>query len=283
MFVRYCRKHYQRARYRSEAEGYNNNNSRSGGKNRNCTGTHVNNRGKSWTDRQCELVIDALEAIRKWGKVQGFKVGLRKREVKRIESNGALASASGPGSQPQPAGNNGHSNTPSTPSPGAASNTTSTSTTTTSRTGRQRGRQRRPSVASPVPQWLTQWITQHEGHVLSFDQVIQLVENIQTFIPTVVLQPGQDLRFPDIEIIPVYFESRTDTPSGSGSGSGARGRGRGQGRGGQGNNGRDNEQSPTPESGSRSRSGPGPSHPRGRRKPHSGAFSGFPKNRDRKG
>ncbi|EAW23849.1 putative pathogenicity factor [Aspergillus fischeri NRRL 181] len=58
VWVHYCRKHYQRARYRSRA----------------------------WPFTQCELLLDSLGRMEAWGGVESFEVVLRRREMNRISS-----------------------------------------------------------------------------------------------------------------------------------------------------------------------------------------------------
>ncbi|PGH23541.1 hypothetical protein AJ80_02321 [Polytolypa hystricis UAMH7299] len=55
VWIYYCRKHYQRARYR--------------------TG--------EWPFRQCDLAADTIRNMRAWGGVEDFKLQLRRRETKR--------------------------------------------------------------------------------------------------------------------------------------------------------------------------------------------------------
>jgi hypothetical protein len=58
VWVYYCRKHYQRARYRSD----------------------------SWPFKQCDIVLDTLDRIEAWGGVVNFELTLRKREFHRSET-----------------------------------------------------------------------------------------------------------------------------------------------------------------------------------------------------
>ncbi|KAH2524907.1 hypothetical protein KXW97_003218, partial [Aspergillus fumigatus] len=58
VWVHYCRKHYQRARYRSRA----------------------------WPFTQCELLLDSLGRMEAWGGVESFEVVLRRREMERLSS-----------------------------------------------------------------------------------------------------------------------------------------------------------------------------------------------------
>lgn len=58
VWVYYCRKHYQRARYRSD----------------------------SWPFKQCDIVLDTLDRIEAWGGVINFELTLRKREFHRSKT-----------------------------------------------------------------------------------------------------------------------------------------------------------------------------------------------------
>ena len=56
IWVHYCRKHYQRARYRC----------------------------RNWAREQCELLLVSLDRLEEWGGVEGFEVVLRRREWERL-------------------------------------------------------------------------------------------------------------------------------------------------------------------------------------------------------
>lgn len=57
VWVHYCRKHYQRARYRAD----------------------------QWPFTQCELLLESLERMEQWGGVESFELTLRRREAIRID------------------------------------------------------------------------------------------------------------------------------------------------------------------------------------------------------
>lgn len=57
VWVHYCRKHYQRARYRAD----------------------------QWPFTQCELLLESLNRMKQWGGVRSFELILRRREQLRIE------------------------------------------------------------------------------------------------------------------------------------------------------------------------------------------------------
>ncbi|KAJ5692671.1 hypothetical protein N7462_002094 [Penicillium macrosclerotiorum] len=65
VWVHYCRKHYQRARYRAD----------------------------QWPFTQCELLLESLSRMERWNGVDSFELILRRREVMRVEgeNRGAVA------------------------------------------------------------------------------------------------------------------------------------------------------------------------------------------------
>src|SRR5205809_849048 len=73
VWIYYCRKHYQRARYR--------------------TG--------EWPFRQCDLAVDTIQNMRAWGGVESFNLQLRRRETKRTMEGGE-ADLDGNGDTPDP-------------------------------------------------------------------------------------------------------------------------------------------------------------------------------------
>ncbi|KAL2812403.1 hypothetical protein BJX63DRAFT_396866 [Aspergillus granulosus] len=135
--------------------------------------------------------------MRRLGEVTGFRVRLRKREVRRIEAAASRTSqapdiASGPAASCDP-------------------NSTSTSNSSANKK-KPKFKQKRPAVPAPVPKWLIQWIAQREDRMLSFDEVVNLVKMIQRHIENVVLGPNEEVRFPDIEILPSLVD-RSSLPS----------------------------------------------------------------------
>lgn len=61
VWVQYCRKHYQRARYRAD----------------------------QWPFTQCELLLEGLDRMKRWDGVKSFELILRRREVLRLEEEAA--------------------------------------------------------------------------------------------------------------------------------------------------------------------------------------------------
>ncbi|OOQ83713.1 hypothetical protein PEBR_33559 [Penicillium brasilianum] len=67
VWVYYCRKHYQRARYRAE----------------------------QWPFNQCELLLQSLDRMEEWGYVLSFELRLRRREALRTDGQGERPAPSG--------------------------------------------------------------------------------------------------------------------------------------------------------------------------------------------
>ena len=198
--MHYCRKHYQRARYRS----------------------------KEWPFTQCDLLLDSLDRMEEWRGVRCFEVVLRKREVERRgdvsapgPSNGDRAVGAGEKALPSPvdsepedaetAGNAGveagtgdddgdddqdadygqrrrRHGPPSQAKRGGG--------------GAQSKRRRKPIIApAPVPGWL-----RHEvGPQKSFDEVRGVVQRLRDYLTRLQDEGREDeIRFPDIEILPSF-------------------------------------------------------------------------------
>ncbi|KAL4980461.1 hypothetical protein BDW66DRAFT_147401 [Aspergillus desertorum] len=183
IWVYYCRRHYQRSRYRAGTDG------------------------REWARIQCEKVLDLFEAMRKWGMVEGFTVHLRSREVERL-AGAARASAA---AAPSPCNSKWRGGR------------RERRATRARRGGRVRTRrwspgyeegnddrepgqgtgQERPSVPSPVPNWLVTWIQRFEGEVIPVEEAEALIRRILAHINVV---QAEEVRFPDIEILPVFKE-----------------------------------------------------------------------------
>ncbi|KAJ5115126.1 hypothetical protein NUU61_000885 [Penicillium alfredii] len=69
VWVHYCRKHYQRARYRAD----------------------------QWPFTQCELLLESLNRMEAWGGVESFELILRRREMMRTDEANEPAGSSGTG------------------------------------------------------------------------------------------------------------------------------------------------------------------------------------------
>ncbi|KAJ5930136.1 hypothetical protein N7466_005629 [Penicillium verhagenii] len=72
VWVHYCRKHYQRARYRAD----------------------------QWPFTQCELLIESLSRMEEWGGVESFNIVLRRREILRVDQEENLGEFTGRNKKP---------------------------------------------------------------------------------------------------------------------------------------------------------------------------------------
>ncbi|RDW72428.1 putative pathogenicity factor [Aspergillus mulundensis] len=207
IWVYYCRKHYQRARYRS----------------------------RLWAEVQCDRVLDLLDAIKKWGMVSGFTVQLRNREVERLaglasSAGGSRSRGRGRGRGRGCGGQRGARSGEKGKGRARARDQTPTDASDEDpiQPGKQQ-KQKRPPVPAPVPTWLRSWIQRHQGHEVSIEEVKELIQKVKRDLDTV--QDDEDVRFPDIEILPVYKEGwppatdDTQAPPGNRGGS-VRGRAR---------------------------------------------------------
>lgn len=114
VWVHYCRKHYQRARYRAD----------------------------QWPFTQCELLIESLNRMKKWGGVESFELILRRREMLRVD-NGDESS------------DNGGMSKSSKKAPSGRKNPT--------------------AIIAPVPDWLRA----HVGRDKTFEDIRQIVSRIR--------------------------------------------------------------------------------------------------------
>lgn len=114
VWVHYCRKHYQRARYRAD----------------------------QWPFTQCELLVESLNRMKKWGGVESFELILRRREMLRVD-NGDESS------------DNAEVSKSSKKAPSGRKNPT--------------------AIIAPVPDWLRA----HVGRDKSFEDIRQIVSRIR--------------------------------------------------------------------------------------------------------
>lgn len=201
VWVHYCRKHYQRARYRS----------------------------KEWPFTQCDLLLDSLDRMEAWEGVRCFKVVLRRREVERrvdtppspapaTASATASASASGhrgDGDKDRTVGDGGEGALPSpvnSDSEGADTGGNAGKDDEDADYGCRRAssqgkkgaqsKRRKPIIApAPVPAWLRQEV----GPQKSFDEVRGIVQRLRDYLARLQDEGRVDeIRFPDIEILPSF-------------------------------------------------------------------------------
>lgn len=133
VWVHYCRKHYQRARYRAD----------------------------QWPFTQCDLLLESLNRMERWGGVDSFELILRRREALRVDnepdadSNEQLA-----GARP------------------TASTSRKETRASRALAAPQRSRKHPTAINAPVPLWLRQLV----GKSKSFDNIRELVEHVRTYL-----------------------------------------------------------------------------------------------------
>lgn len=215
VWVHYCRKHYQRARYRS----------------------------REWPFTQCDLLLDSLDRMEDWQGVRCFEVILRRREVERrgdpAHGPGALdkdkdravgGNGGGEGALPSPVNSDSDDNDAETrgtagvdPTREDAENedkddadygrrarsrtrtrpaSSSQSQSQSPRKREAQSKRRKPTIApAPVPSWL-----RHEvGTQKSFDEVRGIVQRLRDYLSRLQDEGRVDeVRFPDIEILPSF-------------------------------------------------------------------------------
>jgi hypothetical protein len=155
VWLYFCRKHYQRARYRID----------------------------NWVLKQCDMIHKTLIKLEIWGGVVSFKVTVRKREARRIRSSAADTDDN----------NNSGSADIVAKAPGTGRKYTSKSGT----------EKRAPvNVASPVPQWLEQQLSDN----MSFHEVHNLIAQIERYARQMELHFEVLVTFPDIEILPQFTD-----------------------------------------------------------------------------
>ncbi|GAQ07348.1 hypothetical protein ALT_4669 [Aspergillus lentulus] len=180
VWVHYCRKHYQRARYRSRA----------------------------WPFTQCELLLDSLARMEAWGGVESFEVVLRRREVQRLSSSFAEQQASDKEGVRVRKGRRGGA---SASASACASEGEEEHADDEEESGDGKKRQRRkPRIkACPVPEWLRA----ETGPGKTFAEIRAIVERIREDLTEQHRQAQktktknkEQVLFPDIEILPTFQE-----------------------------------------------------------------------------
>ncbi|KAJ5797454.1 uncharacterized protein N7503_006750 [Penicillium pulvis] len=190
VWVHYCRKHYQRARYRAD----------------------------QWPFTQCELLLESLSRMEQWNGVESFEITLRRREVLRVsekehQSDISHAGPSRAGSSRSGPSNAGRSKQKKT------SARTKTKKPSTTRGLTMRGRRLPRAVTAPVPEWLRECV----GCGKSFQEIRDIVNQTHQYMidmreeekaheeslarsssKDLERQQGSRARFPDIEILPTF-------------------------------------------------------------------------------
>ncbi|KAJ5624023.1 hypothetical protein N7510_000332 [Penicillium lagena] len=173
VWVHYCRKHYQRARYRAD----------------------------QWPFTQCELLVESLNRMMKWGGVESFELILRRREMLRVDNGDESSDNAGASKSSKKA---------------------------------PRGRKNPTAIIAPVPDWLRS----HVGRGKTFEDIRQIVSRIRQHLlkvrdaeraqsvrhstngPATAMtgtansnnngtsshrrQQASRVRFPDIEVLPTF-------------------------------------------------------------------------------
>ena len=189
VWIYYCRKHYQRARYRTS----------------------------EWPFRQCDLAMDTVRNMRAWGGVESFDLRLRRRESKRASEGDEI--------QPEAAQDAIHVDsfnqtpvspsfshglpTPVTPiSPIAQDDTnvsdsvdTGMETSTERNTAAGRKKKKPPTI---IPRPAPDWLHARVGPNKSFSEVLQILRELRTDM-TRMTENEETPHFPDIERLPNLF------------------------------------------------------------------------------
>lgn len=174
IWIYYCRKHYQRARYR--------------------TG--------EWPFRQCDLAIDTIKNMRAWGGVESFNLQLRRRETERAaDDEDDLVMFP----MDDTAGDCGPSKTPIDdddedyiPEDEDKENRPFVAMSVEPEEEASEIKKRSPKIVPrPVPGWLYDRI----GNNKSFSETLQIIRHLRLYLQKVA-NSGREAHFPDIEILP---------------------------------------------------------------------------------
>jgi hypothetical protein len=195
VWVHYCRKHYQRARYRARA----------------------------WPSTQCDLLLDSLDRMEAWGGVEGFEVVLRRREKERLSASGSSTDkgeGKGEGEGKKRTRRRGASTLTSTSACASRDGDDDeyaddeeedgeeASSDDGDDAGKRRRRRRRPRIKTcPVPEWLRA----ETGPGKSFDEIRDIVKRVREDLTeqhqrcqTKSAGKKEQVLFPDIEILPTF-------------------------------------------------------------------------------
>ncbi|KAI1921742.1 hypothetical protein LOZ65_003703 [Ophidiomyces ophidiicola] len=175
VWIYYCRKHYQRARYR--------------------TG--------EWPFRQCDLAIDTIKNMRSWGGVDSFNLQLRRRETKRSTEVDEICEESDLVV---------HNKRRSHASDGDSSgdfviNLEDELSAAETPEPRETLKKRSPRIiARPVPGWLHDYL----GNEKTFSEILRMLRDLRQHMHELV-ETGEDAHFPDIEILPNLRQKHTQS------------------------------------------------------------------------
>ena len=200
VWVHYCRKHYQRARYRST----------------------------QWPFTQCELLLDSLARMERWGGVRCFELVLRRREVERVDGDYGSGAVAGSGAtrggrllRSRARTENGEEEEDGDEGSGSVSTLTSTSNNTnaddddysssssnpkphgTSKSKSKSAKRRKTPLIEPAP--VPNWLRLEVGGNKSFDDIRDITHRLSDYLTHLREQGRRDeIRFPDIEILPEF-------------------------------------------------------------------------------
>ncbi|EGE80346.1 ORP1, variant [Blastomyces dermatitidis ATCC 18188] len=220
VWIYYCRKHYQRARYRTA----------------------------EWPFRQCDLAIETVQNMRAWGGVQNFNLQLRRRETwrtaRQINEEGNDGEKAEGDQDEAMLDAEAEAHEPGEPSPSSKSRTftpinrpprvkapvkegesdyhgnededesedknlvDSVPTDEEILPPKRRKKKRSPTIIPhPVPNWLHTRV----GPNKTFDEILSVLRDLRAHL-TEIAQQKQLPHFPDIEILP-SLRPRSVTPS----------------------------------------------------------------------
>ncbi|KMU86984.1 ORP1 [Coccidioides immitis H538.4] len=175
VWIYYCRKHYQRARYR--------------------TG--------EWPFRQCDLAIDTIKNMRAWGGVEDFNLQLRRRETQRSTGNEGQFEEDDSTVQ-----STGHETGESIVTHDADANDEDSSAEAAVKDGRgfnpdEPGESSEPKKRSPriIPRPVPDWLYSRIGNHKTFSQTLQVLRDLRQHLQQRI-ENGYEAHFPDIEILP---------------------------------------------------------------------------------
>lgn len=181
LWIWYCRKHYQRQRYRVD----------------------------NWAETQVDIVLMTLDRFEAWGNIQSFSVTLRKREQDRNRGSNDIENVNTPASRRRTSGRISATRAQEilykarvTAAGGRAvtdnSDPSASQDVQVTSTGRRKSFP--VNVASPVPRFLYPYL--RDGQ--SFQDVRHIMEEIKSYIKREQDQNNKEVSFPDIEILPVF-------------------------------------------------------------------------------
>lgn len=145
VWVHYCRKHYQRARYRAD----------------------------QWPFTQCDLILESLRRMEEWGGVESFNLTLRRREQQRIDLQVEPNELAGPASYPTPTSSKTKPKSIHISRSGIRFS--SRSPKSNRRSPLPNGRKHPTAVISPAPVWLRSQV----GTEKSFEDIRKIILRIK--------------------------------------------------------------------------------------------------------